>query len=190
MVLNPDKCSFMLSGVDDELQTILVCGNETLKNSNQEKVLGVTTDNKLNFAKNLLNIAKNANIKFNALTRVQKYVTTDKKKRIFSSFIKSQFTYSPLIWMFCTKHSIGRINSIHERCLRLIQQNYASEFEVLLESANEKKVHQKCIELFMIDVYKYLNGLSPDIMSDILKLRENTYSLRNVHIFESQNPGT
>ena len=112
------------------------------------------------------------------------------KKRIFSSFIKSQFTYCPLVWMFCTKHSIGRINSIHERCLRLIQQNYTSDFEVLLENSNEKPVHQKCIELLMIEVYKYLNDLSPDIMSDIFKLRENTYNLRNFHIFESQNPRT
>ena len=31
----------------------------------------------------------------------------------------------------------------------------------------------------------YLNGLSPDIMSDIF-----TYNLRNFHIFESQNPRT
>ena len=42
----------------------------------------------------------------------------------------------------------------------------------------------------MIEVYKYLNGLSPDIMNDIFKLRENTYNLRNFHIFESQNPRT
>ena len=28
-VLNPDKLSFMLLGVDDKLQTNLVCGNET-----------------------------------------------------------------------------------------------------------------------------------------------------------------
>ena len=88
--------------------------------------------------------------------------------------------------MFCTKHSIGRINSIHERCLRLIQQNYTSDFEVLLENSNEKPVHQKCIELLMIEVYKYLNDLSPDIMS----VWENTYNLRNFHIFESQNPRT
>ena len=39
----------------------------------------------------------------------------------------------------------------------------------------------------MIEVYKYLNDLSPDIMSDIFKLRENTYNLINFHIFESQN---
>ena len=61
-----------------------------------QKVLGVTLDNKLNFATRLLNITKNTNKKFNALTRVQKYMTTDQKKLIFSSFIKSQFTHCPL----------------------------------------------------------------------------------------------
>ena len=61
-------------------------------------------------------------------------------------------------------------------------------FKVLLENSNEKPVHQKCIEILMTEVYKYLNGLSPDIMSDIFKLRENTYNLRNFYIFESQKP--
>ena len=79
MVFNPDKCSFMLLGADDELQTNLACGNETLKNSKQEKVLGVTSDNKLNVATYQSNIAKKGNIKFNALTRVQKHMTIDKK---------------------------------------------------------------------------------------------------------------
>ena len=119
----------MLLVPGDELQTNLVCGNETLKYSKQETVLGVTTKNKLIFATCL------------SLTRVQKYMTTDKKKRIFSSFIRSQLTYCPLGWIFCTKYSIGRINSIHELCLRLIQQNYTSDFEVLLENSNEKPVH-------------------------------------------------
>ena len=74
MVLNPDKCSFILLGVDDEFQTNLVCGNETLNNSKQEKVLGVTIDNKLNFKTHLFNINKNADIKFDALTRLHKYI--------------------------------------------------------------------------------------------------------------------
>ena len=155
----------------------------------QEKVLGVTLDNKLNFATHLLNITKNTNKKFNALTRVQKYMTTD-KKNIFSSFIKSQFVYCPLIWMFCIKRSLRRINNIHEWCLCLIQQNYRSEFERLLENANEKSVHQKCIEFLLIEVYEYLNRLSPGIMNTFFKFRQNTYNLRNFQIFESQNPGT
>ena len=40
----------------------------------------------------------------------------------------------------------------------------------------------------MIEVYKYLNGHSPDIMNDIFKLRKNTYSLRNLHIFQTESP--
>ena len=82
MVLNPDKCSFMLLGFDDELQTNLVCGNETLKNSKQEKALRVSITNKLNFETHLSNISKNTNIKFNALITVQKYMAKDKKTYI------------------------------------------------------------------------------------------------------------
>ena len=67
MVLNPEKCLFMFSGVDDSLQTNLVCGDKILKNTIQKKRLGVTLGNKLNFATHLLNITKNAK-KFNALT--------------------------------------------------------------------------------------------------------------------------
>ena len=40
----------------------------------------------------------------------------------------------------------------------------------------------------MIEVYKYLNGHSIDIMNDIFKLIENMYNLRNYHIFQTENP--
>ena len=134
MVRNPEKCLFMLLDVDQSLQTNQVCGDGILKNANQEKVLDVTLD----FVTHLLNITNQKcqqNVAFNALTRVQKYMTIDQNKLIFFSFIKWQFTYCRLIWMFCTKRSIRRIN---EHCQRLIQQNCRSKFEILLENANEK----------------------------------------------------
>ena len=64
----------MLISINDE--SGLVYGNKTLRNSKQEKVLFVTTDNKLNFARHLENIVKNASTKFNTLTKVQKYTNT------------------------------------------------------------------------------------------------------------------
>ena len=67
MVLKPDKCSFMFLGVANSLQTNLVCGDKILKNTKQEKFLGVT-DNKLDFATHLLIITEIANKKFNTLT--------------------------------------------------------------------------------------------------------------------------
>ena len=41
MVRNPEKRSFMLLGVDDPLQTNLVCGDQILEKRKQEKVLQV-----------------------------------------------------------------------------------------------------------------------------------------------------
>ena len=55
-------------------------------------------------------------------------------------------------------------------------------FEMImrLEEAHQITFHQRYINFLMIEVYKYLNGHSPDIMNDIFKLRENMYNLRNV----------
>ena len=58
MVRNPEKRSFIMLGVDDLLQTNLARGDQILENAIQEKLLGVTLDNKLNFATHLLNITK------------------------------------------------------------------------------------------------------------------------------------
>ena len=62
MVCNPERRSFMLLGVDDPLQTSLVCGNQILEKTIQEKVLGVTLDNKLNFAPHLLSLKMPASL--------------------------------------------------------------------------------------------------------------------------------
>ena len=51
-------------------------------------------------------------------------MATDKTTRLLFSFINMDL----LIWIFCSNHSIGKINSAHERCLSLMQQNYASDF--------------------------------------------------------------
>ena len=75
-------------------------------------------------------------------------------------------------------------------CLHLIQQNNISEFKRLLENANEKLVHHKFIEFLLIEVYKYLNGQSPDVMNSTFKPRQNTCNLRSFYAFEYQNPRT
>lgn len=54
----------------------------------------------------------------------------------------------------------------------------------------EKSIYQTCLEFLMIEIYKCLKGLSPQIMSDIFKLRKNIHNLKYFHIFESQNART
>ena len=58
-------CLFTYLSAGDELHTDQVCGNETLKCRNENKVLGVTTDRNFKFTKHSVNIIKNTNGKFN-----------------------------------------------------------------------------------------------------------------------------
>ena len=68
--------------------------------------------------------------------------------------------------MFCTKHSIDRINNKDECCLRFFYQDFTYDFEIK-EDENEKTIHQKCIELLLIEVCNSINILLPNIMSTI-----------------------
>ena len=42
----------------------------------------------------------------------------------------------------------------------------------------------------MIEVYRFLNGLSPPIIDDIFRLREHWYNLRNFRLLECHNVKT
>ena len=65
--------------------------------------MGITIDNKLTFKSHLKNICKKANQKLNALARITKFTSPFQRKTLLNSFIKSQFSYCPLIWMFISK---------------------------------------------------------------------------------------
>ena len=93
----------------------------------------------------------------------------NQKEILLTSFIISNFSYCFLIWMFCPKRSTKKINAVHERSLRIILNDYESPYPLFLEKAHQITFHQRSINYLMVEVYKYLNGHSPDIMNDIFK---------------------
>ena len=103
-------------------------------------------------------------------------------------FTKSQFSYCPLIWMFCSRTSMNKLNDIHEKCLRLAANDYDPNFNEQLESSHELSIHKTCINYFMIEVQKYLHVRSTELMTDIFTRRKNPYNIHNIHLFSCQNP--
>ena len=165
MVLIPGKCHFF--GVKENEQFDLLCNDTTLKHSSHDKILGVAIDNKLSFDEHIINICKIANKKHNALSRINPYMKQNQKEILWSSFIISHFSYCLPIWMFFSRNSAKKINAIHERSLRIIRNDYESLYPLLLDEAHQIVFHQQHINSLMIEVYKFLNGHSPDIMNDI-----------------------
>ena len=89
--------------------------------------------------------------------------------------------------MFTSKGCNKRINRIHERSLRLILSDYEPSFDDMLSTLNEKTIHQCCINVLLTEVYKYLNGFSPELMNEVFYLRQNHYNLRNINVFAMDN---
>ena len=71
-----------------------------LKSSCEEKLLGVIIDKDLNFNNHVEAMCRTASRKLNALARVSSILNESKKELLFNSFIKGQFNYCPLTWMF------------------------------------------------------------------------------------------
>ena len=112
-------------------------------------------------------------------SRIIPYLDKKQINLLYNSFFKVQLSYCPLIWTFCSRRSNNLINKLQERALRVVHNDYDSSCNELLEIANENTIHTKNIHILMTEIYKFLNGLSPPIMSEIFKKRDCPYSLRN-----------
>ena len=78
------------------------------------------------------------------------------------------------------------LNSIHQRTLRLIYNDYKLPFgRILFEHNKQKSMLQKIIESLAIEIYKFREDLTPPIMSDLFVTRENKYNLGNFQTLES-----
>ena len=101
-------------------------------------------------------------------------MSTEKRRLIFKVFIISQFSYCPLVWMFHTKQLNNRINSLHEKTLRVTYQDRNSSFTELLNLEKSVSIHYRNIKYLPTEIYKVKMGLSPPIMSAIFSLSENS----------------
>ena len=91
----------MISGNTPEHLWVKV-GEHQIWESSRERLLGLSIDKDLNFNTHLSNICKKASSKVTALARMVKLIPFNKKRiLLMKSFIESQFSYCPLLWMFC-----------------------------------------------------------------------------------------
>ena len=70
-------------------------------------------------------------------------MTDFSKKVIFSSFIKEQFIYCPLLWMISTGDINHYINIIKERGLRALLNDEISTFDDMLSKSNDIAIRVK-----------------------------------------------
>ncbi len=113
MKLNDDKCHLIMFGNKTDDVSLNDGSDVEITESEKEKLLGVTFDKKLNFRTHINEVCKKAAQKLHALARLSNYMHFEQLKLLMNSFIKSQFSYCPIIWMFHDRTLNAKINKIH-----------------------------------------------------------------------------
>ena len=183
MKINTDKSHLLMSG---DKQNIAKIDEYYIKSENQKELLGVLIDSNLTFVSHINNLCKKASQKLNALARISSYMNIRKKKVLMKSFITSQFGYCPLIWMFHSRALNNKINSIHERALRITYNDKNSTFQQLLEMDNSVSIHQRNLQVLATEMFKIYKEISPDLLNDVFIQNTSKYNLRNDNCFKSR----
>ena len=76
-----------------------------------------------------------------------------------NAFFTAQFNYCPLIWMCHSCENNRKINRLHERCLRIVYNDYISTFENLLNQDGSVSIHNKNLQTLAIEMFKVGNGI-------------------------------
>ena len=143
----------------------------------------------MKFDEHVSRLCKKASQKLHPLARVSNFMNVAQRRKIMKAFIASQFGYCPVVWMFHSRMLNNRINKIHERALRIVYKDFPSTFEQLLQKDGYFTIHERNIQALAIELYKIINGISPDIMKQVLSLKDcNIYSSR--FPFKSRNVHT
>ena len=90
----------------------------------------------------------------------------------------SNFSYCPLIWMFCGKLANSQMNLIHKRALSALYNDNSASYSELLIIGGHDTIHQNNMKFLVKEVHKSVNRLNPTFMRNICTTKEVRYNLR------------
>ena len=151
MKANAGKCHLLVTRDSD---VITKNGEFDVKNSREEKILGVKIYTKLSFKNHVSSLCKKASQKLHVIARVVNFIDLAKRKSLMKAFITSQFKHCPLTWMFNSRKLNNRISKLHERALTLVYKDYKLTFTDLLELDNSVTIYQRNLQVLATEIFK------------------------------------
>ena len=115
----------------------------------------------------------------NALRKKSKLLNMSCKVKLFNAFIRSIFSYCPLIWMNRNKTDMNRLEKIQERALRMVFNDNWATYDELLTRAKLPTLQNMWKTMLVTEVYKAHHKLSPTYISELFMCKDSDYDLRN-----------
>ena len=184
MVANPKKFQLMFLGTKQRVKLCLKIGKKYCLSTPSVILLGIEVDWRLNFNNHASNITEKAKNKSKSLARLRYKLDPTQKTILYHSYILSAFEYCPIIWMFCGKSSNEEMERVQKNTLRIIYNDYDSDFDTLLSRGKHLRIHEINKRKLLTEVYKCLNNLNPIFINDLFTKKNLNFNLRNSNLLE------
>ena len=80
---------------------------------------------------------------------------------VYISFISANFSYCPIVWLFCGKTNLNKLEKLQERTLATVYCDKSLTYEDMLNKGGQLSILLNRIRLLAIDMFKCMNGLNP-----------------------------
>ena len=103
---------------------------------------------------------------------------------MYDAFVRSNFLYCPNVWHFGTYRNFGKIEKVNKRALRVVFNDYTSSYPELLVKAKRNCIYVQNLHVILVECFKYVNGMNPNILRNVFNLRNHEYNTRGIQMLQ------
>ena len=171
MLANPEKFqAIFINCVENDIK-IEIDGIK-LSSEDHVKLLGVNLDCKLNFKIHIQQICFKAGNHLNVLKRLSPFKICKDRMAIFRSFILCHFEFCSVVWHFCGKTSIRRMEKYRRESYTLCTE--ITTYHDLLHKAKLPTLELGRERSIAILTYKILHDQAPNYLKDLINCNRNS----------------
>ena len=193
MEANPSKFQSMFlkpKRLLDPFPKEINIGNMCIAREDDVKLLGVFLDSSLSFDNHVKKICMEAVRQLNSLRRLGKHLDVSNRLLIYKTFLLANFNFCPMVWHFCSKGNMLKLEKVNERALRFIYNDLSSSYETLLRKVQMPSLNVQRLHFILTEIYKTFNETNPLFMHDLIRRKNIKYELRREYILDVPNVNT
>ena len=100
-------------------------------------------------------------------SRLKKYIHEKEKKSHNQRPYFCKSNYCPLVWSFYSCASARKIEQINKRYIRIVLNDYKSQYKTLLKKSNKSTMEVKRLSKPFLETFKTISNINPNYMKDI-----------------------
>ena len=129
------------------------------------KILGITVDN-------VSEMCTKARRQLNVSQRLKGCLDYESRMAINDTFIMSDFNCCPIIWMFTSKMSFSKLETLQKRTLRFVLNDYESSYNNLLQNCNVPEDKILTLRNLAIEVYECVTKRNPAYLNEMSNVKK------------------